>query len=84
MSLFLGYQFSFAGNISEAISQARRVDNALEVTLSSVFRTGHEPTSLTQNHSLILDNDTRQILTAVGSGLTGVKQLNRRAASKFD
>lgn len=68
--LSLGYQFSFAGNISEAISQAKRADSALEDTISSVFRTGQEMTSLSQNHSLTLDNDTRQILMAVGSGLT--------------
>jgi hypothetical protein len=68
--LSLGYQFSFAGNISEAISQAKRADSALEDTISSVFRTGQKLTSLSQNHSLTLDNDTRQILTTVGNGLT--------------
>jgi hypothetical protein len=68
--LSLGYQYSFAGNISEAVSQARRADNALEGTISSTFRTGQELTSLSQDRSLTLDNDTRQILMAVGNGLT--------------
>ena len=68
--LSLGYQFSFAGNTSEAVSQARRADNALEGTILSTFRTGQELTSLSQNRSLTLDNDTRQILMAVGNGLT--------------
>ena len=70
LSLSLGYQFSFAGNISEAVSQARRADNALEGTILSTFGTGQELTSLSQNRSLTLDNDTRQILMAVGNGLT--------------
>ncbi len=61
---------SFAGNISEAVSQARRADNALEGTILSTFRTGQELTSLSQDRSLTLDNDTRQILMAVGNGLT--------------
>lgn len=70
--LSLGYQFSFAGNIPEAISQARRADNALEDTILSTFRTGQELTSLSQNRSLTLDNDTREILMAVGNGLTNL------------
>jgi hypothetical protein len=70
--LSLGYQFSFAGNISEAISQARRANNALEDTILSTFRTGQELTSLSQNRSLILDNDTRQILMTIGNGLTNL------------
>jgi hypothetical protein len=68
--LSLGYQFSFAGNISGAVSQARKADNALEGAILSTFRTGQELTSLSQNRSLTLDNDTRQILMAVGNGLT--------------
>jgi hypothetical protein len=62
--LSLGYQFSFAGNISGAVSQARKADNALEGTILSTFHTGQELTSLSQNRSLTLDNDTRQILMA--------------------
>lgn len=68
--LSLGYQFSFAGDISGAISQVEMADSALEDTISSLFRTGQELTSISQNNSLTLDNDTRKILTAVGSGLT--------------
>lgn len=80
--LSLGYQFSFAGNISEAISQARKADNALEDTILSTFRTGQELTSLSQNRSLTLDNDTRQILMAVGNGLTSLgTQIREQRAS---
>jgi hypothetical protein len=68
--LSLGYQFSFAGDISGAISQVEMADSALEDTISSLFRTGQELTSISKNNSLTLDNDTRKILTAVGSGLT--------------
>jgi hypothetical protein len=68
--LSLGYQFSFAGDISGAISQVEMADSALEDTISSLFRTGQELTSISKNNSLKLDNDTRKILTAVGSGLT--------------
>jgi hypothetical protein len=83
--LSLGYQFSFAGNISEANSQARRADNALEDTILSTFRTGQELTSLSQNRSLILDNDTRQILMAVGNGLTNLgTQIREQRTSLID
>ena len=67
--LSLGYQFAFAGNTSGAISHVERADEALEKTIASVFRTG-EVTMISQNNSLALDNGTRQILAAVGSGLT--------------
>lgn len=43
-------------------------DEALEKTIVSVFRT--EVMRLSQNDSLTLDNITRQILSALGSGLT--------------
>jgi len=66
--LSLGYQFAFAGNTSEAIFHVEMADEALEKTIASVFRTG-EVTRLLQNNSLTLDNSTRQILSAVGSGL---------------
>jgi hypothetical protein len=68
--LSLGYQFAFVGNTSGAISHAKMADKALENTIASVFRTGEEVTGISQNNSLILDNGTRQILAAVGSGLT--------------
>jgi hypothetical protein len=65
----LGYQFAFAGNTSGAISHVEKADEALEKAIASVFRTGEEVTRLLQNNSLTLDNSTRQILSAVGSGL---------------
>jgi hypothetical protein len=68
--LSLGYQFAFAGNTSGAISHVKRADEALEKTIASVFRTGEEVTMISQNNSLALDNGTRQILAAVGSGIT--------------
>jgi hypothetical protein len=68
--LTLGYQFAFAGNTSGAISHVEMADEALEKTIASVFRTGEEVTRLSQNYSLTLDNSPRQILSAVGSGLT--------------
>lgn len=68
--LSLGYQFAFAGNASGAIFHVKMADEALEKTIASVFRTGEEVTRISQNNSLILDNGTRQILSAVGSGLT--------------
>ena len=68
--LSLGYQFAFAGNTSGAISHVERADEALEKTIASVFRTGEEVTMISQNNSLALDNGTRQILAAVGSGIT--------------
>jgi hypothetical protein len=68
--LSLGYQFAFAGNTSGAISHVEMADEALENTIASVFQSGEEVTKLSQNNSLSLDNNTRQILSAVGSSLT--------------
>jgi hypothetical protein len=67
--LSLGYQFTFVGNTSGAISHVKMAEDALEKTIASVFRTGEEVTRLSQNNSLTLDNSTRQILSALGSGL---------------
>ena len=77
--LSLGYQFAFAGNTSGAISHVERADEALEKTIASVFRTGEEVTMISQNNSLALDNGTRQILAAVGSGLTDLGGRNKRS-----
>jgi hypothetical protein len=68
--LSLGYQFAFAGNTSGAISHARMADDALQNTISSVFRTAEEITRISENSSLTLDNGTRQILAAFGTGLS--------------
>jgi hypothetical protein len=68
--LSLGYQFALAGKTSGAISHVEMADEALEKTIASVFRTGEEVSRISQNNSLILDNGTRQLLEAVGSGLT--------------
>jgi hypothetical protein len=68
--LSLGYQFAFAGNTSGAISHVRLADDALQNTISTVFRTAEEITRISQNDSLVLDNGTRQILGAVGTSLT--------------
>jgi hypothetical protein len=68
--LSLGYQFAFAGNTSGAISHLEMADDALENTITSVFRTGEEVTRISQNNTLALDNSTRQILSAVGNSLT--------------
>ena len=68
--LSLGYQFAFTGNTSGAVSHAKMADEALEKTIASVFRSAEEVTRISQNNSLTLDNGTRQILSAVGSGLT--------------
>ena len=68
--LSLGYQFAFAGNTSGSISHVEMADEALEKTIASVFRTAEEVTGISQNNSLTLDNDTRYILSAVGSSLT--------------
>jgi hypothetical protein len=68
--LSLGYQFAFSGNTSGAISHVKMADNALESTISSVFRTAEEITRISQNNSLTLDNGTRQILMAVGGSLS--------------
>ena len=68
--LSLGYQSAFAGNTSGAIPYVEMADKALEKTIVSIFRTGEEVTRISQNNSLTFDNDTRQILAAVGSGLT--------------
>ena len=68
--LSLGYQFAFAGNTSGAISHVRLADDALQNTISTVFRTAEEITRISQNGSLVLDNGTRQILGAVGTSLT--------------
>jgi hypothetical protein len=68
--LSLGYQFAFAGNTSGAVSHVKMADEALEKAIASVFRSAEEVTRISQNNSLTLDNGTRQILSAVGSGLT--------------
>ena len=66
----LGYQFALAGNTSGAISHIEMADEALEKAIASVFRTGEEASRTSQNNSLALDNGKRQLLEAVGSGLT--------------
>lgn len=68
--LSFGYQSAFAGNTSGAVSHVKMADEALEKTVTSVFRSAEEVNRISRNNSLTLDNGTRQILSAVGSGLT--------------
>jgi hypothetical protein len=71
-NLSLAYQSSFAGEVQPTLDQLETADNALEKSIISLLRSGQELISMSENRSLVLDNNTRGIMNDFGQSITNL------------
>jgi hypothetical protein len=71
-NLSLAYQSSFAGDVQPTLDQLETADNALEKSIISLLRSGQELISMSENRSLVLDNNTRGIMNDFGQSISNL------------
>jgi hypothetical protein len=71
-NLSLAYQSSFAGDVQPTLDQLETADNALEKSIISLLRSGQELISMSENQSLVLDNNTRGIMNDFGQSISNL------------
>jgi hypothetical protein len=71
-NLSLAYQSSFAGDVQPTLDQLESADNALEESIISLLRSGQELISMSENRSLVLDNNTRGIMNDFGQSISNL------------
>ena len=71
-NLTQAYQYSFMGNISAAASQLQPANKALDNSIRSLLRSGQELLAVSQNKSVVLDNNSRIILRDFGNSISNI------------
>jgi hypothetical protein len=71
-NLSLAYQNSFAGDVQPTLDQLETADNTLEKSIISLLRSGQELISMSENQSLVLDNNTRGIMNNFGQSISNL------------
>lgn len=71
-NLSLAYQSSFAGDVQPTLDQLETADDALEKSIISLLRSGQELISISENQSLVLDNNTRGIMNDFGQSISNL------------
>jgi hypothetical protein len=71
-NLSLAYQSSFAGDVQPTLDQLESVDSALEKSIISLLRSGQELISISENQSVVLDNNTRGIMNDFGQSISNL------------
>jgi hypothetical protein len=71
-NLSLAYQSSFAGDVQPTLDQLETADDALEKNIISLLRSGQELISMSENQSLVLDNNTRGIMNVFGQSISNL------------
>ncbi|MGA9165859.1 MAG: hypothetical protein WB053_00630, partial [Nitrososphaeraceae archaeon] len=61
-NLSLAYQNSFAGDVQPTLDHLETADSTLEASIISLLRSGQELISISENQSVVLDNNTRGIM----------------------
>jgi len=71
-NLTQAYQNAFTGDVSSAVSQLQSTNSALDSSIVALLRSGQELISLSQNNSVVLDNNTRIILKDFGQSISNL------------
>ena len=71
-NLSLAYQNSFAGDVQPALEHLETTDSALETSIISLLRSGQELISVSENQSVVLDNNTRGIMKDIGQSISNL------------
>lgn len=71
-NLSFAYQNSFAGDVQPALDHLETADSTLEASIISLLRSGQELISVSENQSVVLDNNTRGIMRDIGQSISNL------------
>lgn len=71
-NLSLAYQNSFAGEVQPTLDHLETADSTLEAGIISLLRSGQELISVSENRSMVLDNNTRGIMKDIGQSISNL------------
>jgi hypothetical protein len=71
-NLTQAFQTSFTGDLPSAVTQLQFADDTLDNSINSLLSSGQELVSVSQNKSIILNNNTRIILSDFGESLANL------------
>jgi hypothetical protein len=71
-NLSLAYQNSFAGDLQPTLDHLETADSTLETSIISLLRSGQELISVSENQSVVLDNNTRGIMKDIGQSISNL------------
>lgn len=71
-NLSLAYQNSFAGDVQPTLDNLETADSTLEASIISLLRSGQELISVSENQSVVLDNNTRGIMKDIGQSISNL------------
>jgi hypothetical protein len=71
-NLSLAYQNSFAGDVQPALEHLETADSTLEASIISLLRSGQELITVSENQSVVLDNNTRGIMKDIGQSISNL------------
>jgi hypothetical protein len=71
-NLSLAYQNSFAGEVQPTLDHLETADSTLEAGIISLLRSGQELISVSENRSIVLDNNTRGIMKDIGQSISNL------------
>lgn len=71
-NLTQAYQTSFTGDLPSAVTQLQLAGDTLDSSSNSLLSSGQELVSVSQNKSIILNNNTRMILSDFGESLANL------------
>ena len=71
-NLSLAYQNSFTGDVQPTLDHLETADSTLEASIISLLRSGQELISVSENRSIVLDNNTRGIMKDIGQSISNL------------
>lgn len=71
-NLSLAYQNSFTGDVQPTLDHLETADSTLEASIISLLRSGQELISVSENQSVVLDNNTRGIMKDIGQSISNL------------
>jgi hypothetical protein len=71
-NLSLAYQNSFAGDVQPTLDNLETADSTLEASIISLLRSGQGLISVSENQSVVLDNNTRGIMKDIGQSISNL------------
>jgi hypothetical protein len=71
-NLSLAYQNSFAGDVQPTLDRLENADSTLEASIISLLRSGQELISVSENQSVVLDNNTRGLMKDIGQSISNL------------
>jgi hypothetical protein len=82
-NLTQAYQDSFSGDLNSTTVTLQSTESALENSIISLLRSGQQLISVSQNQSILLEDNTRDILNTFGGALSNLSVSTNQIQSQM-